>query len=116
MKQEVYSSLNDFKFTLKDKLDISLELVYLILTYIKVKDFTLESLIEILVPILREKFIDSFNSFIDFKDAVKSGIDLDEFIDKFCNLWKDEKETNYMNLQWDKKKMISPLLQELWMK
>ena len=101
VNQNNFESLGDFKLTLINKLHIKLEFVYLILCYLNVKGFNLINLNEILVPVLRNVFYDSI---INFDDALKSGIDLDKFLENFVNIWKEDRDFNYINIQWNSKK------------
>ena len=101
LNQNNFESLGDFKLTLINKLHIKLEFVYLIFCYMNVKGFNLNNLNEILVPILNIIFRDSI---VNFEDALKSGISLDKFLEKFVNLWSVEREFNYVNIKWNDKK------------
>ena len=101
VNQNNFESLGDFKLTLINKLHIKLEFVYLILCYLNVKGFNLININEILVPVLRNVFDDSI---INFHDALKSGIDLDKFLENFVNIWKEDRDFNYINIQWNSKK------------
>ena len=101
VNQNNFESLGDFKLVLINKLHIKLEFIYLILCYMNVKGFNLNNLNEILVPILRKIFNDSI---VDFDGALKSGINLDTFLEKFVSVWSVERDFNYVNFQWNAKK------------
>jgi len=101
LNQNNFESLGDFKLTLINKLHIKIEFVYLIFCYMNVKGFNLNNLNEILVPILNIIFRDSI---VNFEDALKSGISLDKFLEKFVNIWSVEREFNYVNIKWNDKK------------
>lgn len=101
VNQNNFESLGDFKLALINKLHIKLEYIFLIFCYMNVKGFNLNNLNEILVPILREIFSDSI---VNFDGALKSGIELDKFLEKFVKIWSIERDFNYINFQWNNKK------------
>ena len=64
-------------------------------------DFSLNTLLDMLIPVLREKFPDSL---FNMEHLIDSEISLNSFVEKFSNLCKNEKIDNYADINWDGEK------------
>ena len=84
------------------KLNIKAELIFMMVLYmIMNNDFSLNTLLDMLIPILREQFPDSL---FNMENLIDSEISLNSFVEKFSNLCKKEKIDNYADINWDEKK------------
>ena len=87
------------------KLEIDFKLICALLLYIMYNNYTLNSLLEVLIIIIKEKFPDSK---ICLENLFNSNISFEEFIEKFNILCTEGNICNYIDLKWneEEKKFI----------
>ena len=82
------------------ELRISSELIYIMLLYFFNQNNTLNSLLEMLIPILNGAFP---GSYISFEKVLCSNISLKSFVENFCVLCENNNLDNYVDIIWDDK-------------
>ena len=97
-KENAVDILEKIKDSMK-KLEIDFKLTCALLLYIMNNNYTLNSLLEMLIIIIKGKFPDSK---ICLENILNSNITFVEFIEEFNSLCIEGKICNYMDLKWNK--------------
>ena len=97
-KENVENTLEKIKDSM-EKLEMDFKLTCSLLLYIMNNNYTLNSLLEMLIIIIKVKFPDSK---ICLENILNSNISFEEFIEKFNTLCIEGQICNYMDLKWNK--------------